>query len=252
MPARLAACQGPARAASVRFHDDGRRALVGFSDGSLSDLDLTDPAAPTVALTTPSAGDTSPAETVSAAALPIGNRTLALVSAAGVDELACPEVPAGLRVVALTPQLPADVATIRYPTEVSPGALVASGEQAFVAWHTDGLRVIDLGLVAPRTVAQFVPVNPDVIGVALLASYVVAVDRSSGLYVLDRPEEGHPESFWTKLKNAAGADILCWSTARRRCVTTRHGGMVCQRAAGLVARSAVPVRSSGERSFRRR
>ena len=103
---------------------------------------------------------------------------------------------------------------------------MASGEQAFVAWHTDGLRVIDLGLVTPRTVAQFVPVDPDVIGVALLASYVVAVDRSSGLYVLDRPEEGHPESFWTKLKNTQGPNPR-WGTAHRRCATTCDGRMVC-------------------------
>ena len=139
-----------------------------------------------------------------ATALPIGNRTLAVVSAAGGDDLACPGASAGLRVVALSPQLPADVATIRYPNTAPPGLLVASGEQAFVAWHADGLRVIDLGLVAPRTVAQFVPIDPDVTGVALLASYVVVVDRASGLYVLDRPEEGHPESFWTKVKNAQG------------------------------------------------
>ena len=57
--APLADCQGSARAASAQLHDDGLRALVAFSDGSLSDLDLTDPAAPTVALKTPSAENVS-------------------------------------------------------------------------------------------------------------------------------------------------------------------------------------------------
>jgi hypothetical protein len=60
--------------------------------------------------------------------------------------------------------------------------------------------------VPPRTVAQFVPPGPvpDVVAVGVLDSYLVVADRASGLYVLERPSEGQPESLWSRIKGAAG------------------------------------------------
>ncbi len=78
----------------------------------------------------------------------------------------------------------------------APGRAVARGDLAYVAWHSDGLRVLDLGELPPREVGHFVPPDrPDpsgnlppkasVIGVALMDGNRVAItDQNSGLYVL--------------------------------------------------------------------
>ncbi|MGH9226563.1 MAG: hypothetical protein ACRD2W_22890 [Acidimicrobiales bacterium] len=78
----------------------------------------------------------------------------------------------------------------------APGRAVADGEKAYVAWHSDGLRVIDLGESPPKEVAHFVPADSadpsgslpakaSVIGVALAGgNRVVITDQNSGLYVL--------------------------------------------------------------------
>jgi hypothetical protein len=95
---------------------------------------------------------------------------------------------------------PRELDTVRFTTPAAPGRLVASGELAYVAWDGDGLRIVDLGQVKPRTVAQFVPPAGDVVAVALLAEHVVVTDRTSGLYVLRRPDEGGARSsFWSEL-----------------------------------------------------
>jgi hypothetical protein len=112
-----------------------------------------------------------------------------------------------MRVLALDP--PASITEltgVNYPSPAAPGRLVASGELAFVAWHADGLRVLDVGQVRPRTVAQFVPATPApaVVGVAVLGPYLMVTDAGSGLYVLRRPDEGTRESLWSKIKGAAG------------------------------------------------
>lgn len=84
----------------------------------------------------------------------------------------------------------------------APGRAVARGEQAYVAWHSDGLRILDLGEQPPREVGHFVPPDtPDpsntlppkasVIGVALMdGNRVVITDQNSGLYVLSTSSGG--------------------------------------------------------------
>ncbi|MFP5319797.1 MAG: hypothetical protein ACLGI2_16075 [Acidimicrobiia bacterium] len=84
----------------------------------------------------------------------------------------------------------------------APGRAVARGERAYVAWHSDGLRVLDLGEQPPREVGHFVPPDtPDpsntlpgkasVVGVALLdGNRVVITDQNSGLYVLSATSGG--------------------------------------------------------------
>ena len=115
----------------------------------------------------------------------------------------------GLRLLALDRQTgPADAGQVRLPSPAPPGRVAASGELAFVAWHADGLRVVDLGQVAPHVVAQFIPPSADVVGVAIQPDHVLAVDRSAGLYVLERPDEGNRESLAQKVKNAAGFIIF--------------------------------------------
>ncbi len=76
---------------------------------------------------------------------------------------------------------------------------------AYVAWNSDGVRVLDLTAGTPREIAFFVPTDrPDptgvlpakayVTGVALLdldaTTYIVITDIHSGLYVLELPRAG--------------------------------------------------------------
>ena len=78
----------------------------------------------------------------------------------------------------------------------APGPSVAVGNLVYVAWRSDGLRVIDLGGTPPGEVAHFVPPDtPDparflpakasVVGVAVAGDNVLVSDQNSGLYVLD-------------------------------------------------------------------
>ncbi|MBA2461776.1 MAG: hypothetical protein H0V45_08455, partial [Actinobacteria bacterium] len=75
---------------------------------------------------------------------------------------------------------------------------VAEGDRAYVAWNSDGLRVLDLTTPTPTEIAFFVPLDtPDpvatipgkalVTGVALTPQHIVVTDVHSGLYVLARP-----------------------------------------------------------------
>jgi hypothetical protein len=77
----------------------------------------------------------------------------------------------------------------------APGPSVAVGNLVYVAWHADGLRVIDLSQAPPQEVGYFVPPDkPDptktlpakasVVGVAVAGDHVVVVDQNSGLFVL--------------------------------------------------------------------
>ncbi|CAN5450515.1 hypothetical protein BH24GEM3_BH24GEM3_20600 [soil metagenome] len=122
----------------------------------------------------------------------------------------------GLRIIDLgDPAAPREVGVYRTPRSqrfpppdlgvYSVQHAIARGGIAFVAWNSDGLRVLDLTSGAPREIAFFVPPDrPDptgalpakayVTGVALLepgttpraATYVVITDLHSGLYVLER------------------------------------------------------------------
>ncbi len=185
----------------ARFHDDGEGAVVVISDGRVYDLDLSDPSLPFAAEPAPAPGDALGRAGTHAAIVPLVNRTIAIVAEEGIDA-SCADPPAdrGLRVLALDRgAAPREESPVRFPGAMAPGRLVASGALAYVAWHKDGVRVIDFGQVRARTVAQFVPIQADVVGVGLLPEHVVVTDRASGLYVLERPDEGGARAaFWSQ------------------------------------------------------
>ena len=192
-PATLATWSAPAPAGgcgpvSVQLYDDGQVAAAAVAGGVYA-LDLIDPSHPTGAGPAAGAGG-------HVAVLPLGNRTIAVVAEDGT----CPPGEPGLRVLTLeSGQAPADADPLRYAGAGSPGRLVASGELAYVAWHGAGLRVIDFAEVRPKTVAQFVPANADVVGVALLSEHVVVTDAFQGVFVLERPDEGGGRAtFWSQ------------------------------------------------------
>ena len=112
----------------------------------------------------------------------------------------------GLRVLDLSDPVAPQVVTTWRPAEAevyppvdlgvyAPGPSAARGTVAYVAWHAAGVRALDLRTGMPREVGSFVPapaadpsktmpLSTDVVGVAVSDRYVVAVDTSSGLYVL--------------------------------------------------------------------
>ena len=190
-------------AAGVTLSEAGDRAVAVFGDSGIYDLDLADPAR--IVLAGYAGLDAGGGRPSAAAVLPVGRRTVAVVSEV---DAACADPPPsgrGLRLLALDRQRgPADAGALRLPSPAAPGRLAASGELAFVAWHADGLRVVDLGQVTPRVTAQFVPPAADVVGVAVRPDDVLVVDLVQGLYVLRRPDEGKAESLGQKIKNAAG------------------------------------------------
>lgn len=223
-------CRATATTHAAELYEVGRRALVAAMDRGVFDLDVSDPAAPTSRgqFAYP-ADDAEEGNAAFATALPVTDRTLALVSEEDWYPADCRgKGQAGawgpLRVLELsadgekppqeTRQLRSPRASAFPPPDAgiyAPGRAVVSGDYAFVAWHAEGLRVLDLAATPVAAVAQFIPASgpdpegvlpdvPDVVGVALLADFVVVVDRNTGLYVLDRPEEGQEESIWEKVK----------------------------------------------------
>ncbi|MGH9179534.1 MAG: hypothetical protein ACRD0N_13395 [Acidimicrobiales bacterium] len=89
---------------------------------------------------------------------------------------------------------------------------VVENDRAYVAWNSDGLRVLDLGSGVPAEIASFVPPDtPDptgtvpakarVVGVAYTATHIVISDLNSGLYVLEKPAPFGGRGYWM-----AGAD----------------------------------------------
>ena len=175
-------------AATVALYDDGELAAAAVAGGVYS-LDLIEPTQPTVAGPAEGAGG-------HVGVLPLGNRTIAVVAEDG----SCPPGEPGLRVLTLeSREPPVDATPLRYAGPERPGRLVASGGYAYVAWHGAGLRVVDFAEVRAKTVAQFVPANADVVGVALLAEHVVVSDAFQGLFVLERPDEGGGRAtFWSQ------------------------------------------------------
>lgn len=190
---------GPAVA---QLYDDGVLAAAALAGGVYA-LDLIEPSRPTVAGPAEGAGG-------HVGVVPLGNRTVAVVAEDG----SCPPGEPGLRVLTLVPgQPPVDATPVRYAGTESPGRLVASGGYAYVAWHGAGLRVVDFAEVRAKTVAQFVPANADVVGIALLPEHVVVSDAGQGLFVLERPDEGGGRAtFWsqflTLLQYLGGAMFL--------------------------------------------
>jgi hypothetical protein len=179
----------PGPCAHVQLYDAGEAAVAVLAGGRVYDLDLTEPANPAVAGPAESAGG-------HVGVLPLGNRTVAIVAEGHCSEAADP----GLRVMTLERgAAPIDELPVRYAGEQVPGRLVTSGALAYVAWHGAGLRVVDFGEVRARVVAQFVPALPDVVGVGLLSEHVVVTDSTSGLHVLERPDEGGGRAtFWSQ------------------------------------------------------
>jgi len=185
----------------VELHDDGEGAVVVLTDGRVYDLDLSDPSQAPAAEPAPAPDDAPGRAGTQVAIVPLVNRTIAIVSEEGLDA-ACADPPAaqGMRVLSVERGgAPREESPVRFPGAVAPGRLVASGALAYVAWRQDGLRVVDFGQVRPRTVAQFRPAQADVVGVGLLPEHVVVTDRASGLYVLERPDEGGARAaFWSQ------------------------------------------------------
>ena len=141
------------------------------------DLDLDVPGAPAPVV----AGDvdTGAGGASHVTVSPLAARTVAVVSA-----------PDGLRIVDLDAAGGTQATQlVRSTSAAAPGKVVVSGDHAFVPWREDGLRVLDLGGPHPATLAEFDP-DGDIVGVALLPDHVLALDRSAGLYVLERPGEG--------------------------------------------------------------
>jgi len=84
---------------------------------------------------------------------------------------------------------------------------VVEGDRAYVAWNSDGLRVLDLGSGLPSEIASFVPPDsPDptgtipakarVVGVAYTATHIVISDVNSGLWVLEKPTPFGGRGYW--------------------------------------------------------
>jgi hypothetical protein len=194
-----AICRPPVPAVDAELHDEGRRAVVVLADGQLYDLDVRQPEAPITLGEFPPRSDGAPS--AFATAVPIRDQTLAIVSEVGAF-VGCTTGPSGLRIVDLGPGAPDhEVAQATYGGVGTPGKVVASGESAFAPWREGGLRVLDLGGTRPRPIAQFTPRGTvDVVGVGLLPNDIVALDRSSGLYILERPKEGATESLWEKTR----------------------------------------------------
>ena len=84
---------------------------------------------------------------------------------------------------------------------------VTEGDRAYVAWNSDGLRVLDLGSGLPSEIASFVP--PDtadptgtipaksrVVGVAFNATHIIISDVNSGLWVLEKPSPFGGRGYW--------------------------------------------------------
>jgi hypothetical protein len=175
--------------AHVQLYDGGEAAVAVLAGGAVYNIELADPAQPIPSGPASSAGG-------HAGVLPLGNRTIGIVAEGSCGDAAEP----GLRVLTLERgATPIEEAPLRYPGAHVPERLVTSGALAYVAWHGAGLRVVDFGEVRARVVAQFVPASPDVVAVALLSDHVVVVDSTSGLYVLERPDEGGGRStFWVQ------------------------------------------------------
>lgn len=173
---------------TAQLYEDGERTVVMVA-GGVYDVDLIEPSRPNPIGPAEGAGGYT-------AVLPLGNRTVAVITQDG----SCPPGEPGLRILTLVPgEVPFDEPPLRYAGAGRPGRLVASGAYAYVAWGSAGLRVVDLAEVRAKTVAQFIPAGGDVVGVGLLAEHVVVTDAAQGLFVLERPDEGGGRAtFWTQ------------------------------------------------------
>lgn len=213
----VAAPAGGCGPVAVQLYDGGEVAVAAVAGGVYA-LDLIDPSRPTGSAPAAGAGG-------HVAVLPLGNRTIAVLAEDGT----CPPGEPGLRVLTLeSGQAPADTDPLRYAGAGSPGRLVASGGFAYVAWHGAGLRVIDFAEVRPKTVAQFVPANAEVVGVALLPEHVVVTDAFQGVFVLERPDEGGGRAtFWSQflslLPYLGGAVFMAAAFVLPRALASRAG-----------------------------
>jgi hypothetical protein len=208
--------------------------VVAALDAGVHLLDLTDPAAPTEAgrFTYEPARD-GEGNAAFATSVELDDRTLVLAS----EEAWCDQ-PGGwgsLRLLDFDDEgRLRELAALQAPRSAAypppdagvygPGRAVVSGQQAFVAWHAEGVRVLDLGQSPVKAIAQFVPpdipdpmgtlpAKADVAGVALLPDHVLVTDTNSGLYVLERPPEGGTGSIWDEVLLAAAALGIAVMTA---------------------------------------
>jgi hypothetical protein len=102
--------------------------------------------------------------------------------------------------------------------------------------------VVDFAEVRPKTVAQFVPANAEVMGVGLLPEHVVVSDANQGLFVLERPDEGGGRAtFWSQFLSIfpylGFAAMMAAGLLVPRMLASRAGATV-----GMPAPGAEPVR----------
>ncbi|MGH9283925.1 MAG: hypothetical protein ACRD0S_13435, partial [Acidimicrobiales bacterium] len=125
----------------------------------------------------------------------------------------------GLRVLDISnPAAPVDTGAYRSPgARVFPPPdhrglysvhhTVVDGTRVYGAWHTDGVRVLDLKSGLPVEIASFVP--PDMVdptgtvppkayvqGVDHTARHIVVSDMSSGLWILTKPSPSAGAGYW--------------------------------------------------------
>ena len=132
----------------------------------------------------------------------------------------------GLRVIDVTnPNAPSEVATFKSSRSLqmpppdprgiySVHHAVVEDDRAYVAWNTDGLRILDLGSGQPSEIAWFVPPDrPDptgtypakafVVGVDYTPTHIVVSDTNSGLWVLEKPAPFGGRGYWLAGRDGA-------------------------------------------------
>ncbi|MGH9154152.1 MAG: hypothetical protein ACRD03_17610 [Acidimicrobiales bacterium] len=125
----------------------------------------------------------------------------------------------GLRMIDVTnPAAPGEVAHYKTPRSLqmpppdprgiySVHHAVVEGDRAYVAWNSDGVRILDLGSGQPVEIGSFVPPDrPDptgtfpakafVVGVDYTPTHIVISDINSGLWVLEKPAPFGGRGYW--------------------------------------------------------
>ena len=202
-PNTLDLCRGDS--ALVYLHDvwvssDGTIAYLSYWDAGLITLDISDPTSPTLI-----AVATEPLDEEGNAHNAVPDETAGLILVA--DEDFAPAPWGFLRILDNTnPSNPVQVGTFATPNALAATPpndgwytvhnLIVEGGLAYLAWYSDGVRVLDLAdPTTPREIASFVP--PDVAdphgqlparslvwGVSLQDGIIYAIDINGGLYVL--------------------------------------------------------------------
>jgi hypothetical protein len=243
---------------AVYLHDvwaseDGDVAYLAYWDAGLITLDISDPANPTLlAVATEPLSDEGNAHV----AVPDELGTLILVG----DEDFEPGPWGFLRIFdGSEPTNPVQLATFATDNALadpppddgwySMHNVVIEGDTAYIAWYSDGVRVLDLSEPsAPAEVASFVPPDvPDpngffpakalVWGVFVQDELIFASDINSGLYVLafDRDGDGCADIEEVPCLGPTNGDVNCDGA-----VNSIDAALLLQLDAGLIASLPCP------------